>query len=95
VALVAPALLARAGRLADSAGRGAAIATMTTFGYTGFVFGPVLVGLIAQAGGLRVAIAVLGVLAIVLALAGSVVLRGKSERGTFATGEELLHTGRG
>lgn len=45
------------------AGRGAAIATLTVFGYLGFLAGPVLMGLLAEAGGLRTAMAVLAVLA--------------------------------
>lgn len=93
--MVAPALFARAGRLADEGGRGAAIATLTTVGYMGFVVGPIIVGLLSQAAGLRFAVGSLAVLAIVLAVSGAIALRDKSERGSFATGEELLRTGRG
>lgn len=95
VALVAPALLARAGRLADERGRGAAIATMTTVGYLGFVVGPMFVGLLSQAAGLRVAVGSLAGLAIMLAVAGAVTLRSAGSPGAFAAGEELLRTGRG
>jgi MFS family permease len=94
VALVAPALLARAGRLADERGRGAAIATMTTFGYLGFVVGPIFIGTLSQAAGLRAAVGSLAGMAIVLALAGAVTLQ-RGSRGNFAAGEELLRTGRG
>jgi len=95
VALVAPALFARAGRLTDARGRGAAIATMTTFGYFGFVLGPIAVGLLSQAYGLRIGFGSMAVLAATLAAAGLVVLRGRSGHADFAAGEELLRTGRG
>jgi MFS family permease len=95
VALVAPALLARAGRLADERGRGAAIATMTTIGYLGFVIGPIFVGLLSQVAGLRFAVGALAGLAIVLAIAGAATLRPAGSQGSFAAGEELLRTGRG
>jgi MFS family permease len=95
VALVAPALLARAGRLGDERRRGAAIATMTTVGYLGFVVGPIFVGLLSQAAGLRVAVGSLAGLAVILALAGAVTLRAAQSLGSFAVGEELLRTGRG
>jgi MFS family permease len=94
VALVAPALFARAGRMAQPGRRGAAIATLTVFGYTGFLVGPVIVGLLSEAAGLRVAIACLGVLAIVLAIGGQLVLGGRRTAG-FEEGEALLRTSRG
>ena len=94
VALVAPALFARAGRTATARGRGAAMATLTFFGYTGFLLGPVLVGQVSQVAGLRSAIGLLGVLALVLAAAGWLVLRIR-RAGTFTQGEELLRTSRG
>lgn len=94
VALVAPALFARAGRLADQGSRGAAIATLTTFGYLGFVFGPVVMGAVAEVGGLRLAFLTLTSLALLLAAAGFVTLRipGAAQ---IAVGHELLRTGRG
>jgi len=94
VALVAPALFARAGRLAQPGRRGSAIATLTIFGYSGFLVGPVIVGLLSELAGLRVAIAALAGLAIILAIGGQVVLGGR-RRGRFAQGEELLKTSRG
>lgn len=95
ISLVAPALFARAGRMADPAGRGAAIARVTALGYSGFVIGPGLVGLIAQLTDLRTAIASLSVIALSLALGGAYVMRGTDRAGTFADGEELLKTSRG
>ncbi len=95
ISTVAPALFARAGRMTDPAGRGAAIAQVTALGYSGFVIGPGLVGLIAQLTNLRTAIAFLGLLALFVAFAGAYLLRGPDQAGTFADGEELLGTGRG
>jgi len=94
VALVAPALFARAGRLADQQSRGAAIATLTTFGYLGFLFGPVIMGGVAEIGGLRLAFVTMTGLAVLLAVAGYYTLRSpRSAR--IAIGQELLRTGRG
>jgi MFS family permease len=94
VALVAPALFARAGRLADTRSRGAAIATLTTFGYLGFVFGPVVMGSVAELGGLRLAFATMTSLAVVLAIGGYVSLR-SAQPADVGIGQELLRTGRG
>ena len=95
VALVAPALFARAGRMADPRSRGSAIATLTTFGYTGFVVGPVIVGLVAQDYGLRAAFGTLALLALALSLGGAVVLRPVRRMVSFGVGEEFLRTSRG
>jgi MFS family permease len=86
VALVAPALFARAGRLADERGRGAAIASLTTFGYLGFVIGPIVVGLLSQAAGLRIAIGALGLVAVALAVGGSLTLGLRPRGGSFVDG---------
>jgi MFS family permease len=95
IALVAPALYARAGRLAEPRSRGAAIATLTFFGYMGFLVGPALMGGLAAVGGLRVAIAALAVLAVALGLAAAVAFRGAPRTNVLAAGEELLRTSRG
>ncbi len=95
VALIAPALFARAGRMADQRNRGAAIASLTTFGYTGFVVGPVIVGLVAQDYGLRAAFIALAMLALLLSAGGAYVLRPVRHKATFAIGEEMLRTSRG
>ena len=94
VAMVAPALFARAGRMADPQGRGAAIATLTTVGYTGFVVGPVVVGLVAQEAGLRTAFVVIAMLALTLAVGGALMLRGTAQHTDFAEDVELLKSGR-
>jgi len=95
VALVAPALFARAGRTADPRGRGATIATLTTVGYLGFVIGPALVGLIAQAYGLPAALLGLALLAGVLSVGGYLVLGRPPVSMRFAEAEEFLQTSRG
>ncbi len=74
ISIIAPALFARAGRLAGPAGRGAAIARVTSLGYSGFILGPPLVGLIAQATDLRTAIATLALMALLVAAGGWLVM---------------------
>ena len=96
IALVAPALYARAGRTASSHNRAAAIARLTSFGYTGFLLGPPLMGGLAEVVGLRGAFSVMAVMAALLAVGGLLALRpGMGKRGEFAEGEELLKTSRG
>jgi predicted MFS family arabinose efflux permease len=95
VALVAPALFARAGRMGDQRNRATAIATMTTVGYSGFVLGPFIVGVLAQAFGLRFAFVALAALAGVVAIGGIQILRPTPARDTYEIGEELLRTSRG
>jgi MFS family permease len=95
ISTVAPALFARAGRMTDPRGRAAAIARVTAIGYSGFVFGPALVGVVAQLTDLRTAIGVLAALALTMAIGGAYVLRDDDRVGTFAEGEELLNTARG
>ena len=75
VSLVAPALLARAGRLAGETDRGSAISTLTTVGYLGFLVGPGVFGGVAGATTLPVAFLATGFLALLLACAGLVVMR--------------------
>jgi MFS family permease len=93
IALVAPALFARAGRMAGPSGRGAAIARLTVFGYVGFLVGPVLMGAVSQLSGLPAAFLVLAVLSVGLCAAGVVALSG-SRSARYPQGEELLRTGR-
>jgi len=95
VAVVAPALFGRAGRLGDQRTRATAIATMTTVGYSGFVIGPVIVGVLAQAFGLRFSFVTLAALAGVVAIGGLRILRPTPAPGSYAAGEELLRTSRG
>ena len=94
IALVAPALYARAGRMSGSRSRAAAIARITAFGYTGFLLGPPLMGGLAEVVGLRGAFSVIAVLAALLAVGGLLALR-SGRPGAFAEGEELLATARG
>lgn len=78
ISIVAPALFARAGRLAGPRHRGAAISTLTTLGYTGFLVGPGLFGGISGATDLRVALATIGLLALGLCALGWLTLRDRS-----------------
>jgi MFS family permease len=94
ISTVAPALFARAGRTAPPSQRAAAIARVTTIGYSGFIVGPALVGFIAEASTLRIAISTLALLALGVAVGGWVLMRGDESVGTFEEGEELLKTGR-
>lgn len=73
VAVLAPAAMSLAGRLASPERRGAAVATVGVIAYSGFFVGPAMLGFAASAYGLRVAIGMLPlclllVVAIVMAL---------------------------
>ena len=65
VSVVAPIAFGVAGRIAGAAG----IATVTTIGYLGFLFGPAIVGGIAQAFSLRGSFIVLAAAAATIAAA--------------------------
>ncbi len=80
VALAAPALFARAGRESGPASRGAAVASLTVFGYMGFVVGPPSVGFIAGAFDLRIAFACLAGLALLIAILAAAALRPRRAR---------------
>ncbi|MDI3339307.1 MAG: MFS transporter [Sphaerobacter sp.] len=60
-----PVVLGVAGRSSDAA-TGAVIATVTLFGYVGFLVGPPLIGLLADVEGLRAALAVVALLCLLL-----------------------------
>jgi MFS family permease len=94
ISTVAPALFSRAGRMASPAGRAAAIARVTTIGYSGFIVGPALVGFIAETTTLSLAILTLALLALGVAVGGWVLMRGDETRTSLEEGEELLKTGR-
>jgi MFS family permease len=79
VSIIAPALFARAGRLAGPRGRGAAIATLTTIGYMGFLVGPGVFGAIAGGTSLPLAFLAVSIAALGLAIAGFVALRGSAK----------------
>jgi predicted MFS family arabinose efflux permease len=71
ISICAPILISIAGRGSDQAVRGAAVSIVTTIAYLGFLIGPAVVGLLAQATTLRAALAVAAVVAVTLAaLAG-------------------------
>jgi MFS family permease len=74
VSVTAPALFARAGRLAGPSQRGAAISTITTLGYMGFLVGPGAFGGIAGATALPTAFVFLAGVAVATGLAGWYVL---------------------
>jgi predicted MFS family arabinose efflux permease len=80
ISLVAPALFARAGRMAGPASRGSAVSTLTVMGYLGFIVGPPFVGLVAGATDLRVAFGALAFLALGLAVAARLLLPGSAGR---------------
>jgi MFS family permease len=71
ISLAAPVLFGAAGRAADEAARGSAVATVTTLSYLGFLAGPVLVGAVSGVLGLRAGLAALALIAALLAVAAA------------------------
>jgi predicted MFS family arabinose efflux permease len=69
VSFAAPTLFGAAGRGVPEEERGAAVATVTTLGYLGFLVGPAIVGGVAQAVGLRASFIVLAGAAAIVAIA--------------------------
>jgi fucose permease len=63
----APTLLSLAGRLAGPDERASAVSIVTTIAYLGFLVGPAVVGLLADAASLRAALVAVGGLALLLA----------------------------
>lgn len=63
---VVPVAFSTAGDLAPSGRAGAAISVVTTFGYGGFLLGPVIVGVLAEVFGLRVALGTIVVAGILI-----------------------------
>ena len=71
ISICAPILFSLAGRSADEAVRGAAVSIVTTIAYLGFLIGPAVVGLLADATTLRAALAgAAGIALLLAALAG-------------------------
>jgi hypothetical protein len=71
ISICAPILFSLAGRSADEAVRGAAVSIVTTIAYLGFLIGPAVVGLLADATTLRAAlVAAAGIALLLAALAG-------------------------
>jgi predicted MFS family arabinose efflux permease len=68
ISICAPILFSLAGRGADEAVRGAAVSVVTTIAYLGFLVGPAVVGLVADATTLRASLAAVSVVALALAL---------------------------
>lgn len=73
--VLAPVLYSAVGSRAPAGREGADLATVTALGYVGFVAGPPSVGAVSAATSLPVAIGALGVVALLLAALGPVVLR--------------------
>jgi hypothetical protein len=68
ISICAPILFSLAGRGADEAVRGAAVSIVTTIAYLGFLVGPAVVGLLADAATLRASLAAVAGVALGLAL---------------------------
>jgi MFS family permease len=66
ISICAPILFSLAGRNADEAVRGAAVSVVTTIAYLGFLVGPAVVGLLADATTLRASLAGAGAVALLL-----------------------------
>ena len=75
VSVLAPTLFSAVGARSAPGRAGADLAAVSALGYTGFVIGPPLVGLISGATSLPVALGLLGVLGLALAAAAPAVLR--------------------
>jgi predicted MFS family arabinose efflux permease len=72
ISVCAPNLLSMAGRHADDARRASAVSIVTTIAYAGFVIGPAIVGLVAQAMTLETSLAAAaGVAVLLAAIAGT------------------------
>jgi MFS family permease len=69
ISFAAPTLFGASGRGVPETERGAAVATVTTLGYLGFLAGPPIVGGVAQTVGLRASFVVLAGAAAIVALA--------------------------
>ena len=80
VSVLAPTLLSAVGARSEPGRQGADLALVTAFGYTGFVVGPLLVGLVSAALSLPVALGLLAVLAVGVAGAGPLLLRTPARR---------------
>jgi MFS family permease len=67
ISVAAPTIFSLSGRSVAAADRGRAMATVTTIAYLGFLLGPPLVGAVAGAAGLRLALSVVALFALALA----------------------------
>jgi fucose permease len=93
LALVIPTVNSAAGRL-PGIHSGTAIAMVSAWGWAGFVFGPPIIGQLASATSLTLALGVLPVLTacIVVATARAHALRGRPGQGSAATGQAQVRT---
>jgi MFS family permease len=66
ISIAAPTLFGAGGRNAEPEERGAAVATVTTLGYLGFLVGPPAIGGLAEALGLRAAFGAMALVAVAL-----------------------------
>ena len=74
VSVLAPTLFSATGARSAPGRQGADLALVTTFGYAGFLAGPVVVGLLSSATTLPTALALLSGLAVAVAVAGPMLL---------------------
>jgi predicted MFS family arabinose efflux permease len=74
---VVPVLFSAAGRIPGTA-PGVALATITTFGYTGVLSGPAAIGAVAHAIGLPLALGAVAVLLVLVSASASIVRRDRS-----------------
>ena len=86
VSVLAPTLLSVVGARSLPGRQGADLALVTACGYTGFVVGPLLVGLLSAALSLPSAIGLLAVLAVVIAIGGPLLLGTPVPAGAPASG---------
>ncbi len=86
VSICAPILFSLAGRGADEAVRGAAVSIVTTIAYLGFLVGPAVVGLVAEATTLRASLAAVTAVALGLALLSPAAGRAARDPAGFAPG---------
>ena len=73
--VLVPVLLTAAGRRADPGRRGEDLALINGLGYAGFIFGPLLVGVVSALSSMTAAFGVLGVVGLLVAVAAPRLLR--------------------
>jgi MFS family permease len=76
MSVVGPMALALVGRIVPPSRRTAAVARVNVMGFGAFLFAPVVMGLVSDAYGLRVAFAVVGALALIAPVLAAM-LRGR------------------
>ena len=86
VSICAPILFSLAGRSADEAVRGAAVSIVTTIAYLGFLVGPAVVGLAADAATLEASLAAVAAVALTLAALSPSAARAARAPAGFAPG---------